>query len=53
LKVEIPSSFASLKEADDWLARLGKENRKLVLMTNKEFRALPGPSSSVVEKSTV
>jgi predicted neutral ceramidase superfamily lipid hydrolase len=42
LDVVVPTSFSTSKEVEEFLASLSKENRKLVTMTNKEFRALQG-----------
>jgi hypothetical protein len=55
--VEFPEGgFGSQPEVETWLSSLSKEDRKLVLMTNKEFRALSGTNaetsvSEVVEPS--
>jgi hypothetical protein len=48
----VPEKFASLAEVDKWLSSLSKDVRKLVEMTNKEFRALQG-TKSAEEKSSV
>jgi hypothetical protein len=39
-----------LASAEEWLAGLDKADRKLVLMTNKEFRALQGTIVASEEK---
>jgi hypothetical protein len=40
--VIIPDSFDSMRASEEWIAGLKPEDRKLVLMTNREFRALQG-----------
>jgi len=39
-KVSVPKSFSDRKSVDEWLGSLSAETRKLLLMSNKMFRAL-------------
>jgi hypothetical protein len=50
ISVVLPAEFVSLASAEEWLAGLDKADRKLVLMTNKEFRALQGTIAASEEK---
>jgi hypothetical protein len=49
---KVPDSFASAVEVEAFLGGLSKEVRKLVLMTNKEFRALQGTNASAGGSTT-
>jgi hypothetical protein len=44
---KVPEVFASTASVEEFLSGLTKENKKLVLMTNKEFRALQGTQSAL------
>jgi hypothetical protein len=43
--VSVPETFSTSKEVEDFLGALPEKVRKLVLMTNREFRALQGKKS--------
>jgi hypothetical protein len=47
-EVKLPNDkFATMADSEEWLASLSRPNRKLVVMTNKEFRALSSTNSEV------